>query len=89
MADEPTSSLDSDRREAFVSLLLRESEKAGSSVLFVSHDASLAGLFKDRLDMSDLTPKPPEEILVKTKGRGVPAEGDNLESGPAPDAGSL
>jgi putative ABC transport system ATP-binding protein len=57
MADEPTSSLDADRREAFVDLLLAESQKAGSSVIFVSHEAALAPRFQERLAMTDLAPQ--------------------------------
>jgi putative ABC transport system ATP-binding protein len=45
IADEPTSSLDADRREAFVRLLFEECRQAGSTLIFVSHDASLEGLF--------------------------------------------
>ncbi|MDR0746927.1 MAG: ABC transporter ATP-binding protein [Helicobacteraceae bacterium] len=43
IADEPTSALDSDRREGFLRLLL--SLRASSSLIFVSHDLSLAGAF--------------------------------------------
>jgi putative ABC transport system ATP-binding protein len=42
IADEPTSSLDADRRKAFLRLLLEECGAAGASLLFVSHDQSLA-----------------------------------------------
>lgn len=45
IADEPTSSLDADTRESFLALLMQECAAAGTSVLFVSHDASLSGLF--------------------------------------------
>jgi putative ABC transport system ATP-binding protein len=45
IADEPTSSLDADRRSGFLRLLLRECREAGSSLLFVSHDQGLAELF--------------------------------------------
>jgi len=45
IADEPTSSLDADRRKAFVRLLFEECRQAGSTLVFVSHDASLEGLF--------------------------------------------
>lgn len=41
VADEPTSSLDADRRAAFARLLLEECARAGSTLVFVSHDASL------------------------------------------------
>ena len=49
VADEPTSSLDYDARESFLRLLMDECRAQGSSLLFVSHDTSLGGLF-DRVD---------------------------------------
>jgi putative ABC transport system ATP-binding protein len=45
IADEPTSALDTDRRDAYLDLLFRECERHGTTLLFVSHDASLAGRF--------------------------------------------
>ncbi len=41
IADEPTSSMDADRRAAFIDLLFRECREAGSTLLFVSHDHGL------------------------------------------------
>jgi putative ABC transport system ATP-binding protein len=46
IADEPTSSLDADRRRSFLELLFREVEAAEATLLFVSHDATL----EDRFD---------------------------------------
>lgn len=54
IADEPTSALDTDSREAFIHLLFSECREAGSSLLFVSHDQSLAPLFDHSLSLSDL-----------------------------------
>lgn len=54
IADEPTSSLDADRREVFLHLLLRECREAGSSLLFVSHDRELAGQFARTLLFAEL-----------------------------------
>ncbi|MEM9689879.1 MAG: ABC transporter ATP-binding protein [Pseudomonadota bacterium] len=51
IADEPTSSLDADRRRDFVSLLLSECEKANSTVVFVSHDQALADHFDNAIDL--------------------------------------
>jgi len=45
IADEPTSSLDADRRSAFLSLLFRECARNQTTLVFVSHDASLAAQF--------------------------------------------
>ena len=54
LADEPTSALDTDNREAFIDLLLEETQKSGASLLFVSHDASLATRFDGVLDLSQI-----------------------------------
>lgn len=49
IADEPTSALDADARWSFLDLLMAECRAAGSAVIFVSHDTSLAGHFDRRL----------------------------------------
>lgn len=54
IADEPTSALDTDSREAFLDLLFAECRDAGSSLLFVSHDQSLARLFDRSLSLAEL-----------------------------------
>lgn len=54
IADEPTSALDADTREAFIRLLFAECRAAGSSLLFVSHDQSLAPLFDRDLSLAEL-----------------------------------
>lgn len=54
IADEPTSALDQDAREAFLQLLFAECRAAGASLLFVSHDQSLAPLFDRSLSLADL-----------------------------------
>ena len=54
IADEPTSSLDADRRAAFLRLLTRECERAQASLLFVSHDQSLAQSFPVQVTLADL-----------------------------------
>ena len=51
IADEPTSSLDADRRREFINLLLSEAGRADSTVIFVSHDASLATHFDVAIDL--------------------------------------
>lgn len=45
IADEPTSSLDADRRAAFLDLLFRECAREKAALILVSHDAALAPLF--------------------------------------------
>lgn len=54
IADEPTSSLDADRRDAFLQLLFAECKRAGSTLLFVSHDLSLGSAFDRRLSLPEL-----------------------------------
>lgn len=52
IADEPTSALDADARDRFITLLSEEVERSAASLLFVSHDASLAGLFTRAADLT-------------------------------------
>jgi putative ABC transport system ATP-binding protein len=54
IADEPTSALDDDRRAAFIRLLFEECATTGSTLVFVSHDRSLAGLFGHSIDLGRL-----------------------------------
>ena len=54
IADEPTSSLDADRRVAFIDLLFRECAREQAALMFVSHDASLAPLFDRAIQFTDL-----------------------------------
>ncbi len=51
IADEPTSSLDANRRREFIDLLLAECDQAKSTVIFVSHDASLTTHFDTSIDL--------------------------------------
>ncbi|MDR2092337.1 MAG: ATP-binding cassette domain-containing protein [Azoarcus sp.] len=61
IADEPSSALDADSRDVFLKLLLGECALAGASLLFVSHDAALAGAFPTALRLDDLNAAPREE----------------------------
>ena len=54
VADEPTSSLDFDRREAFLQLLFQECERAGATLVFVSHDRTLEGMFSRTISLPDI-----------------------------------
>ena len=56
IADEPTSSLDTDRRDAFLALLTEVTSEAKSetTLLFVSHDRSLAAHFDEMLSLEGL-----------------------------------
>jgi putative ABC transport system ATP-binding protein len=54
IADEPTSSLDTDARGDFLALLMRECTAAGSAIVFVSHDRSLAARFDRQVELTEL-----------------------------------
>ncbi len=54
IADEPTSSLDADRREAFIRLLFEECRDSRATLIFVSHDAGLEPLFDRSLHLAEL-----------------------------------
>ena len=54
IADEPTSSLDTDRRSAFLELLFRECASAGTTLIFVSHDPSIEPLFDRAISFADI-----------------------------------
>lgn len=54
IADEPTSSLDEDARQSFLDLLFNEVAAAGSTMLFVSHDARLAASFDRVIRLDDM-----------------------------------
>lgn len=54
IADEPTSSLDADRRSAFIDLLFGECEREHATLIFVSHDATLAPLFDREIDFVEI-----------------------------------
>ena len=58
IADEPTSSLDADRREAFLSLLFETCAEAGSTLVFVSHDRQLMPLFDRGISLPDVNAAP-------------------------------
>ncbi|GEK11025.1 ABC transporter ATP-binding protein [Pseudoalteromonas peptidolytica] len=54
IADEPTSALDADSRDGFIKLLFNQAAVYSASILFVSHDKSLAPLFNRQLSLSEL-----------------------------------
>lgn len=60
LADEPSSSLDTDNRDGFLTLLLEQVEQSDCTLVFVSHDRSLAPHFNRQLSMYDLTPEAAE-----------------------------
>ncbi len=54
IADEPTSALDSDTRDTYLALLFEQCKAHGSSLLFVSHDQSLAERFDRTVKVTDV-----------------------------------
>ncbi|RZS53212.1 ABC transporter ATP-binding protein [Sphaerotilus mobilis] len=62
LADEPTSALDEARRDAFMDLLLGACAEAGSTLVFVSHDARLAPRFDHVIDLPTLNRAPQQEV---------------------------
>lgn len=57
IADEPTSSLDADRRQAFLDLLFEVCDEAESTLVFVSHDRSLMEMehFDERIALTEIS----------------------------------
>jgi putative ABC transport system ATP-binding protein len=54
IADEPTSALDTAHRETFIQLLFRECKQEGNTLVFVSHDTSLAGMFDRTIRLPEI-----------------------------------
>ena len=54
IADEPTSSLDTDYRKAFIRLLFQECDPKETTLIFVSHDTTLANLFDQTIRLADI-----------------------------------
>ena len=54
IADEPTSSLDANRRETFIQLLFNECDRKDTTIIFVSHDTGLENLFDRTIRLSDI-----------------------------------
>jgi len=54
IADEPTSSLDRDRQQAFLDLLFADIDVAGATLIMVSHDESLSSRFTRVVSLTDI-----------------------------------
>jgi putative ABC transport system ATP-binding protein len=54
IADEPTSSLDVDHRQAFLELLFKECDRADTTLLFVSHDTTLGKNFGRTVQLPEI-----------------------------------
>ena len=56
--DEPTSALDDKSTESVIQLLEDETEKAGATLIIVTHDSRLKTRYKDRVELSQLIHNP-------------------------------
>ncbi|VFM96749.1 MAG: putative ABC transport system ATP-binding protein [Candidatus Kentron sp. G] len=54
IADEPTSALDADNRRRFMELLFAETDRQGSTLVFVSHDAYVAEYFPRVIELAEV-----------------------------------
>ena len=54
IADEPTSALDADHRNIFIDLLSAECAASGATLVFVSHDLSLANSFDRTVALTEI-----------------------------------
>tara|TARA_R110002167_G_scaffold38699_2_gene120261 strand:+ start:1466 stop:2206 length:741 start_codon:yes stop_codon:yes gene_type:complete len=54
LVDEPTSALDANNRDAFIRLLLTVVSRHSTSLVFVSHDLSLASYFDETIALSSI-----------------------------------
>ncbi|KZN46317.1 ABC transporter ATP-binding protein [Pseudoalteromonas luteoviolacea] len=54
IADEPTSALDADNRDVFIKQLFEQADHYQATVLFVSHDSSLADLFDRKVSLQEI-----------------------------------
>ena len=64
IADEPTSALDAPLREGFMDVLLGECRRAGSTLVFVSHDERLASRFDAQLSLAEINRAVPVEAVA-------------------------
>ncbi|KZN49365.1 ABC transporter ATP-binding protein [Pseudoalteromonas luteoviolacea] len=54
IADEPTSALDADNRDIFIKQLFEQAQQYQATILFVSHDVSLAPLFDRKVSLAEI-----------------------------------
>ena len=64
IADEPTSSLDADARQAFLGLLRQQCDRWASTLLFVSHDRQLAVNFDREVNLPAINRVVPEGLAA-------------------------
>ncbi|HBW84396.1 MAG TPA: hypothetical protein DEF79_10205 [Gammaproteobacteria bacterium] len=64
LADEPTSALDTDTRDTFMSLLMSIRDVSNCTMIFASHDRSLAKYFDIEIELSKLNRAQAEEASL-------------------------
>lgn len=62
IADEPTSALDADHRDNFIEILFDACKKHGTTLLFVTHDGSLAHHFDRAIELAEINTAQEEAI---------------------------
>jgi putative ABC transport system ATP-binding protein len=62
IADEPTSALDQAHRDDFIQLLFEACDAQQTTLLFVTHDATLAPLFPRAIELSDINQRGPADV---------------------------
>jgi putative ABC transport system permease protein len=67
VADEPTSSLDADHREAFLRMLFDQCGQRETTLMFVSHDMALAPLFDRTIRLAEINRAAPPLRQSKKK----------------------
>ena len=62
LADEPTSALDTEARDLFMQLLMSVREATGCTLIFASHDSSLASFFETKIVLKEINRCEKKEI---------------------------
>jgi putative ABC transport system ATP-binding protein len=62
LADEPTSSLDTEAAESFLAALFEQLQRSSAALIFVSHDRSLKKRFDRAVDLTSLVSRQVEAL---------------------------
>lgn len=71
LADEPTSALDQDARYAFLDVLLGTAQENDATVIFVSHDRTLAPHFQRRVSLESINRQGVHDAPIASGDRGI------------------
>jgi putative ABC transport system ATP-binding protein len=75
IADEPTSALDEETRDGYLDLLFNQCHGHGATLLFVSHDRTLAPLFDREMNITDVVHWSSESPSDGCSGNAAGAQG--------------